>query len=74
MFGAFDPVYMGGLFFYAHVSVDDSDAALAGNGNGQSAFGDRIHGCADDGYGEGHSGKNSGAGIDLTGENFRTLW
>ncbi len=41
--GAFDPLYLGGHLLDIHVSVEDTESALAGHPNGGVALGDRIH-------------------------------
>ena len=46
--GSLHLVDFGRLFVDRHIPVDDSDAALLGKRDGQSGFGDGIHGSADD--------------------------
>ena len=43
VFRTFYPVNLIGLLFDGHVFVDDTHAALTGNGDGHAGFGNGIH-------------------------------
>ena len=43
-FGAFDAIDFLGLAVEGHVAMNDADAALASDADGQARFGDGVHG------------------------------
>ena len=45
VFSTFHSVYLTCLLGYRHVFVNNTDTALAGDGNGQRCLGDSIHSC-----------------------------
>ena len=70
-FGALDLVDLGGLRLDTEVLVDDADAALLRQGNGQIGLGDGIHGGADQRDVEFDFIGQQGRDVRVTGEHVR---
>ena len=69
VFAALDPVNLIGLLPDGHILVDDADAALPRHGDGHAAFGDGIHGGADQRGIQVDIPGQTGADIDIGGQN-----
>jgi hypothetical protein len=67
--GALHAVDLLHLPFERHVAVNDADAALLGEGDGQVCFRHRVHGGADDRNLQGNPAGQQGAGVGLPGQN-----
>ena len=67
-FTAFDAVHFFGLPLDGHVAVNDADAALLRQRDGQVRLGHRVHGGADDGNIQGNLAREGGARIGLGGQ------
>ncbi len=63
-------VHFLGLAIDAEVLVDDADAALLGQGDGQASLGDGIHGGGQKGNPEGDPGREPGGQVHLVGMDF----
>lgn len=72
--GAFDPIYLAGLFFDRHVAVEYANSTFSGDGDGKSSFGHGIHGGGYDGSGEADAGKEFSRSVDLGGQNIGATW
>lgn len=72
--GAFDPIYLAGLFFDWHVAVEYAYSAFSGDGDGKPSFGHGIHRGGYDGSGEADAGKEFGRSVDLGGKNIGSTW
>ena len=69
-FTALDAVHFLGLPLDGHVAVDDADAALLRQRDGQVRFGDGVHGRRSDGNVESDVAGEVGARIDFGGQYF----
>src|SRR5262249_60005600 len=65
---ALDLVDLAGLVGDGHVLVDDAHAAFLGQGDGQLALGDRVHGGGQDGDVEADGGGQLGLDVDVAGD------
>ena len=69
-FAAFHAVDFFGLPLDGHVAMDDSDAALLRQRDGQVRFGDGIHGGGNDRNVQGDLAREAGARVDFGGQHF----
>ena len=70
-FRALHAVHLLGLPIDGHVAMDEPDAALARDGDGQARVGDRIHGRSDDGDVDRDLARKAGARVGLSGQHRR---
>ncbi len=70
-FGALDAVDFLGLAVDGHIAVNDADAALTGDGDGEARFGYGVHGGGGERDVDGEFAGEIGGGVDLGGENGR---
>ena len=69
-FGALDHAYLLGLLGDGHVLVDDPDAPLAGDGDGEATVGDGVHGGGDNGGVEAQAARQLATEVDFPGEDL----
>ncbi|MPN42483.1 hypothetical protein SDC9_190040 [bioreactor metagenome] len=74
VFAAFHLVHVFGLCRDGHVFMDDAHAALPGDGDGQRAFGDRIHGRAHQGDIQPDVAGEPGRDVHLAGNHHAAHW
>ena len=65
-----DPIDLIGLLADGHILMDDAEAAFPGHGDGHAAFGDGIHGGADERGIEVDIPGQAGADIDIGGQHI----
>src|SRR5262249_46648200 len=67
---ALDLVHLPGLLLHRHVLVNHAHAAFLGQGNGQLAFGHRVHRRGNDGDVQANFAGELGTDIDIAGQDF----
>ena len=67
IFATFDQFYLAGLLLDGEILVNDADAALLGQGDGQGGLGDGIHGRTDQGDVDGNVARQLCAGVGFAG-------
>ena len=70
VFAALDPIDLIGLLADRHILMDDAEATFPGHGDGHAAFGDGIHGGADERGIEVDIPGQAGADIDIGGQHI----
>ena len=70
VFAALDPVDLIGLLADGHILMNDAEAAFPGHGDGHAAFGDGIHGGADERGIEVDIPGQAGTDIDIGGQHI----
>ena len=70
VFAALDPIDLIGLLADGHILMDDAEAAFPGHGDGHAAFGDGIHGGADERGIEVDIPGQAGTDIDIGGQHI----
>ena len=67
---AFDLGHLSGLLLRREVFVDDAHAAFLGDGDGQTGFGDRVHGGRHQGQVQGDAARELGGKLGVLGQDF----